>query len=80
MSHQPSRPVNRVPQIVFLSAAAAMIVFMILLGTDTLELDGAIILIIGSSLFAVALLAMGMEMGINRTGLDKAPPKNEQQQ
>jgi hypothetical protein len=79
MSQQPSRPVNRVPQIIFLTAAAALVIFMILLGTDTINPAGPIILIVGSTLFAIALLAMAMEIGVNRTGLDKAPPKNEQQ-
>lgn len=79
MSQQPSRPINRVPQIVFLTAAAALVIFMILLGTDTISPDGPIILIVGSSLFAIALLAMAMEIGINRTGLDKPAPKNDEQ-
>lgn len=73
MSEPTGRPINRIPQIVLLLSAAALIVFLILLGTDTIAPGDGPTLIIAGGLFAVALVAMAAEFEINRTGFSKAP-------
>lgn len=71
MSEPTGRPINRIPQIVLLVAAAALIVFLVLLGTDAISPGGGPTLIISGGLFAVALIAMAAEFEINRTGFSK---------
>ena len=78
MSHSPTRPVNRIPQVVFLSAAAALVVFLVLLGTDTISPGDAPTLIISGGLFTIALVAMAAEFEINRTGFSKSTPPLEE--
>jgi hypothetical protein len=68
MSETTGRPINRLPQIVLLVAATALIVFLILLGTHTISPGDGPTLIISGGLFAVALIAMAAEFEINRTG------------
>jgi hypothetical protein len=67
MSESPSRRVNRIPQIVILLAAAALIVFMILLGTDTITPDGPTTLIIASVLAGAAFVGTMLEIAFNHT-------------
>lgn len=74
MSQTTPRPVNRIPQMVFLAAAAALVIFLILLGTDAIDPGNAPTLIIAGSLFTVALGAMAAEFEINRTGFSKSTP------
>jgi peptidoglycan/LPS O-acetylase OafA/YrhL len=78
MSEPTARPINRIPQIVLLTAAAALVVFLILLGTDTIAPGDAPTLIIGGALFAVALVALAAEFEINRTGFSKSTPPLEE--
>ena len=74
MSQSTPRPINRIPQIVFLAAAAALVIFLILLGTDTITPGNGPTLIIAGSLFTVALGAMAAEFEINRTGFSSSTP------
>ena len=74
MSQSPTRPVNRIPQMVFLIAATALVIFLILLGTDTISPGDAPTLIISGGLFTIALVAMAAEFEINRTGFSKSTP------
>lgn len=71
MSQSSPRHINRIPQVVLLSAAAALVIFLILLGTDTIHPGDAPTLIIAGALFTVALGAMAAEFEINRTSLDQ---------
>jgi small neutral amino acid transporter SnatA (MarC family) len=71
MSQSPGRPINRIPQIVMLLAAGALIVFLILLGTDTISPGDGPTMIISGSLFAIALIATAAEFEINGTGLNR---------
>jgi hypothetical protein len=68
MSDSPSRPSIRIPQIIVLIAAAALIVFMLLLGTDTITPDGGTILVIGGVLVSVAFIGTMLEMANNQAG------------
>ena len=74
MSQSTPRPINRIPQIVFLAAAAALVICLILLGTNTINPGSAPTLIIAGGLFTVALGAMAAEFEINRTGFSKSTP------
>ena len=76
MSQSPSHSINRTPQYIFLAAGAALIILLILLGTDVVNLDGPLVLIISSSLFALAMIAMAMELTTNRAGSNKADTTN----
>jgi peptidoglycan/LPS O-acetylase OafA/YrhL len=78
MSEPATPPINRIPQIVLLAAAAALVVFLILLGTDTIAPGDGPTLIIGGALFAVALVAMAAEFEINRTGFSNSTPPLEE--
>lgn len=71
MSQSSPRPVNRIPQIVLLAAAAALVIFLILLGTDAINPGDAPTLIIAGALFTIALGAMAAEFEINRTGFSQ---------
>jgi hypothetical protein len=51
-----------------LVAAAALIIFMILLGTDTVTPDGPTILIIGGVLVSLAFVGTMLEMANNHAG------------
>lgn len=73
MSEPAARAINRIPQIVLLLAGAALILFLILLGTDTIAPGDGPTLIIAGGLFAVGLIAMAAEFEINRTAFSKAP-------
>lgn len=78
MSQSTSRPINRIPQLVFLVAAAALVIFLVLLGTDTIDPGSGPTLIIAGILFTVALGAMAAEFEINRTGFsERTPPLDE---
>jgi peptidoglycan/LPS O-acetylase OafA/YrhL len=78
MSEPTTRPINRIPQIVLLSAGAALVIFLILLGTDAIAPGDGPTLIIGGALFAVALVAMAAEFEINRTGFSNSTPPLEE--
>lgn len=78
MAQPTSRPVNRIPQVVLLLAAAALVIFLILLGTDTINPGDGPTLIISGGLFAIALIAMAAEFEINRTGFSKSTPPREE--
>lgn len=71
MSRPPSRRINRIPQTVFLAAAAALVVFLFLLGTETINPGDATTMIIAGSLFTVGLIATAFEFELNRTGIEK---------
>lgn len=71
MPEPPSRPINRIPQIVFLIAAAALVIFLVLLGTEIIVPGDATIMLIGGTLFTVGLIATAFEFELNRTGIDK---------
>jgi hypothetical protein len=68
MSESPSRPSIRITQVIVLTAAAALIVFMLLLGTDTITPDGGTILVIGGVLVSVAFIGTMLEMANNQAG------------
>lgn len=74
MSTPASRPINRMPQYVLLGAAAALVIFLVLLGTDTISPGDGPTLIISGGLFTIALGAMAAEFEINRTGFSKTTP------
>ena len=74
MSQSTPRPINRIPQFVFLTAAGALVVFLVLLGTDAINLGSAPTMIVSGTLFTVALGAMAAEFEINRTGFSKSTP------
>jgi hypothetical protein len=78
MSQSPSRPINRIPQYIILLAAAALIVFLFLLGTDTVTPDGPTTLIIGSVLAGTAFVATMLEIGLNQTGQKKTLETDQQ--
>lgn len=81
MSQSSPPHINRIPQVVLLSAAAALVIFLILLGTHTIHPGGAPTLIIAGALFTIALGAMAAEFEINRTSLDRpAPPAQEREE
>lgn len=71
MSQPTGSPINRIPQIVLLLAAAALIVFLILLGTDTISPGDGPTMIIAGSLFTIALIAIAFEIEVNGTGLNR---------
>jgi hypothetical protein len=77
MSESPSRPINRIPQYIILLAAAALIVFLFLLGTDTISPDGPTTLIIASVLAGIAFVSTMLEIGINQAG-KKTPPNADE--
>jgi hypothetical protein len=77
MSPTESRPINRIPQYVLLLAGAALIIFLVLLGTDAISLDGGLTLIIASALFGVGMIAAVAEIGINQTGIKTSGQANE---
>lgn len=76
MSERPSQPINRIPQIVFLIAAAALVTFLFLIRTETIELAGPTIMIVAGVLFTIGLIATAFEFELNRTGLDKPQDDN----
>lgn len=78
MSQSTSQPINRIPQVVLLVAAAALVTFLVLLGTDTINPGGAPTMIIAGGLFTIGLVAMAAEIEINRTGLDNPAPVQEE--
>lgn len=65
------RQVNRIPQFLLLGSVAAIIIFLVLLGTDTIALDGPPVMMIASGLFGIAMVATALEFGLNQTGIDK---------
>lgn len=77
MSQTPPRRVNRIPQIMLLASATAMVIFLILLGTDAISLEGAPVMMISSALFGVAMVATALEFGLNQTGIDKKPESTD---
>lgn len=77
MSPTPSRSINRIPQIILLAAAAGLIIFLILLGTDTITLDSGPTMMISAGLFSIAMVATALEFGMNQTGIDNTPKTDE---
>ncbi len=81
MSQPSPRHINRIPQVVLLGAAGALVIFLILLGTNTVNPGDGPTLIIGGALFTVALGAMAAEFEINRTGFSQpsAPAEDREE-
>lgn len=77
MSESSPRSAGRVPQTMLLLAAAGLIVLMILLGTEAIELDGPVTIMIAGGLFSIGLFAAAMILGTDQQGPGRTPPRDE---